>query len=101
MKASEVKSRVGKNINFEKLPTLPKGSEAFESIRKELKDEEEMREIKINNAHLMIDNDSPQRSRANSQSRASPAQMWFTARARLDKPSLYKTVTLATSKWKR
>ena len=100
MRKSETKAFVGDNIHFEKLPALPKGSDVFENVRRELENEQEMKEIK-SNIHLMIDTDSPPRSRANSQSRASPAQLWFTARARLNKPTIYNTVVLATCKWKR
>lgn len=87
------------NISFKKIPKIPKGSDAFESVRDEIEHEKVLFNTHVNH-HSLHGLDSPPRSRAGSQSRASPAQMWFIARARLEKPSLYKIVGLATSKWK-
>lgn len=102
MTVTSPKRLLGDNVHFEKLPQLPKGSDIYETVREEMKHEHEtLRHDSHLDACVNSDTDSPPRSRANSQSRVSPAQLWFTARARLDKPSLYKTVVLATAKWKR
>lgn len=90
----------GKNMEFGKLPELPRGSEAFQCVLLEI--EREKHPVEMSDSEVSADDISP-RSRVNSTSSTkksmSPAsRRWFAARVRVTKPSMYKVVTLAQMK---
>lgn len=82
-------------MDFVKLPELPKGSDVFQCVLDDIEKEKRSEVETDRNSEV-----SPPRSRTNSQSRApttpSPTHMrWLSTRARLGKHSMYKLVVLA------